>query len=227
MSRPIFRSSLLAVDLNSSVQQIVTPFARGPLEFLKYILTIKVDKLINPFMGKEVCREREVIAQGMEHSVLRPLSRKPDIVLKVPRPFDYLTMLGQNRAAVLRQERAEALALLEGTDVKIPETFIYGNEKKIAGVFTTNGYVIGQRYVEEDKSVSDIATHLADQGLHTLVDEYVHEPRNFVSHGGIVYWVDPTKGTIGRFLESRKLMKVETYRKIRRRLSKVIRFFGL
>jgi len=177
-------------------------------------------------MEKEIDGRRVLI--GMEHRVFQYPPNKPNIDIKISRPFNYLLMLGQDQAAVLHKELLEARELVEGTKVRIPGTLIYETkERNIAGKVPTRGYIMVQHHVQEDKSVLDIATHLADQGLHTLVDEYVHEPRNFVSYGGIVYWVDPTKGIFGRFLESRKLMKVETYRKIRRRLSRVYRFFGL
>ena len=102
-----------------------------------------------------------------------------------------------------------------------------GVNKNLLGVIPVRRYVIGQRYIQEDGSVQEVQERLANNGLRSLVDEYKHEPRNFITQDGIIYWVDPTRGTVGRILERTRIMKVDTYRKIRRRFSKVIRFFGL
>lgn len=177
-------------------------------------------------MSSERFRGRPILSQGMENIVLRG---KSDSVLKISRPFNSISMImaGRNQADVLREELAEARALVSGTSVRIPRTIILsGKERNILGMHT-KPYVMGQRYVEEDETVSNIQSHLAEQGLDTLVEEYRHEPRNFISNNGTVYWVDPTKGTVGRMLETTKLMKLETYRKIRRKFSKLIRAVGL
>lgn len=178
-------------------------------------------------MKTECSNRREIISKGMENIVLRPATRSPNIVLKIPRIVNYLSMLGRDQAEVLRQELAEAYALVDKTTVRIPKTIVIsGKERWMLGI-KTRGYVIGQRYIEEDGTVPDMANHLSGQGLNSLVDEYKHEPRNFVSNSGIVYWIDPTKGTAGRVLDDTKMMKLETYRRIRRKLSRLIRFVGM
>jgi hypothetical protein len=172
-------------------------------------------------------RPREVIAQGMEHNVLRPASGRPDIVVKTPRPFNTLSMVGRDPAQVLRQELREARESVHGTEVQVPRTMILGINKSVLGVIPVRRYVIGQRYIQEDESVPDVQGKLTNNGLNSLVDEHKHEPRNFITQNGIIYWVDPTRGTVGRILERTRVMKLDTYRRIRRRFSKVIRFFGL
>lgn len=169
-------------------------------------------------------RNRELIGRGIEHNVYKARLGK-SAVLKISRFFNRLS-LGINPAPVIRQEREKAQALISNTDVRIPRTLIISFDAKVLGV-PVKRYVMGQQYIQDDGSVMDIGRHLAGQGLDTLVDEYVHEPRNFKSHKGVVYWVDPTKGTIGRVLETTGVTSLQRYRKIRRKLSKVIRFFGL
>jgi len=170
---------------------------------------------------------RQFMSQGIEHDVFRPRLGESNEVLKVSRLFNYVSMVGQDRVLVLRQELADSQRLLQGTDIKIPRTLIYRFSKKLFGTFAVNGYVIRQEYVDDDGSVVDVQKRLASQGLTSLVEEYRHEPGNFVASKGILYWVDPTKGTVGRFLESLGVMNLETYRIIRRKSSKLIRFFGL
>lgn len=170
---------------------------------------------------------RQIIAKGMENIVLGPVARNSEIVIKVSRPANYLSMIGRDQAAVLRKELNEAQALVEGTNVQIPRTVIhYGKELKVLGL-KTKGYVIGQRFIQEDHSVASVGDYLSQQGLTSLVHEHKHEPNNFVTHNSVVYWIDPTKGTVGRVLEDLHIMKLETYRKVRQRFSKVIRFIGL
>lgn len=176
-------------------------------------------------MGKENGR-REFFSQGIEHDVFWPRLGRSE-VLKVSRLFNYVSMVGQDRVLVLRQELVDSQRLLQGTDIKIPRTLIYRFNSKLFGLFPVNGYVIRQEYIEGDGSVANVQSYLARQGLTSLVEEYRHEPGNFVARKGVLYWVDPTRGTVGRILESLGLMDLDTYRVIRRKSSKLIRFFGL
>ncbi len=171
---------------------------------------------------------RQVFSEGMEHVVLRPRSGNPNFLLKQSRWLNAFLMIGRDQAVILRQEFAESQSLLEGTGVAIPRTHIIKTkERKILGI-PVRGYVMGQEYIrKDDNSIPDPREHLSRKGLTSLVDEHKHEPRNFIGNGGVLYWIDPTKGTIGRLLENTKIMKLETYRKVRVKLSKVIRFVGL
>jgi|SRR3989344_74059 len=176
-------------------------------------------------MERKVLNGREVVAVGMEHVVVRPRCENPE-VLKKSRLFNSFSFWPKDPREILRQELRDAQSLVSGTNLAIPRTQIYGVDRDFFG-FKINGFVVRQDFIEEDGSVSDVQKYLADQNLDSLVEELRHEPRNFISRKGIVYWVDPTRGTIGRMLERLGVMKVERYRKIRRRMSKVIRFFGL
>jgi len=165
--------------------------------------------------GRPVRRE---IAHGMEHVVFDSVLFK-DVVLKVSRQCNLLSMMGRNPAGVLRRELINQQRLVEGTTVVIPTTRIFDRGVK--------GYVVAQEHICEDGSVVDIQGYLEGQGLDTLVDEYLHEPRNFISFRGRVYLIDPTKGTVGRILEDLHIMKLTSYRRVRRKLSGIIRAIGL
>jgi hypothetical protein len=175
-------------------------------------------------MSIEAFRGRQKISQGAEHFVLRPILHETDIVLKIATPLNYLFMLGADQAEIIRQELVEAQGLVNGTNLKIPRTHIMAGERLSVLGTNTRGYVVGQKYIEEDESVPDIGTFLANEGLTSLIDEYKYEPHNFISNKGVVYWVDPTKGLAGRFLEHMKIMKLEDYRKLRLQMGKIIRY---
>lgn len=175
------------------------------------------------FVGKEAFGGRAFVGRGIEHDVYR--GRNGKTVLKVLRPFNRLS-LGQDPTLVLRGELKEAHALVGSTSVQIPRTLIVGFDTNVMGV-PVKGCVIGQEYIEDDASVLDIGRHLQRQGLDGLVDEYVYEPRNFKSRGGVVYWVDPTRGVGGRILEAIGIMRLQTYRRVKRKLKQAIRSFGL
>lgn len=167
-------------------------------------------------MNCEIKRQRIVIGEGKEHTVLK----KPDsnIVLKTPKPIHMFLMFGRDRAETLRQELAEAQRLIENTEVKIPRTLIYStHEFKIAGI-RTSGYVIGQKFVKEDGSIEDIKAHLEKYNNSKLINIFNTEHQNFISNKGVLYWIDPTRGIVGRLLENMKIMKSSTYRSIRHKV---------
>jgi hypothetical protein len=186
-------------------------------------------------MARERYHGRERVTTGMEHVVVRPArlacqtegqDRRAE-VLKISRPFNRLTLSFGDPVEILREELGVCQKLVEETCVRIPKTQIYRTNSVCFGRFVVRSYVIRQDYVEEDGSVSNIREVLQQQGLVTLLDEYDHEPGNFVGNGGSVYWVDPTRGMVGRLLERTGKMRIEDYRRLRRRWSGVIRLFGL
>ncbi len=159
--------------------------------------------------------ERELIARGMEHRVWKSKKGNPDIVLKTPRLANHLSLLGFDPASKMRQELAEAKVSLTNTDIRIPRTLIYGVSKRIIANLRIASYVIGQKHIREDGSIHNHQGHLESQGLPSLVQECKHEPKNFISEKGTLYWVDPTRGMMGRVLERTGLIKLEDYRKFR------------
>ena len=162
-------------------------------------------------------KEREIAGEGLEHNILWPSTGNRRQVLKVPRRLNSLMMLRLKSADTIREEVRQARELIHGTEVKIPRTKVH----RING-----SYVMRQDWIDEDQSVPDVANYLREQGLETLVDEYKHEPLNFVAKEGVVYWVDPTKGVAGRVLDRIPLSLVNSHnwRKAKVLLSKPIRF---
>lgn len=167
---------------------------------------------------------RQMLSNGMEHRVF--ISNNNSIVLKRPRPLTYLSFLGRNPSSVIRNELVEAQESLNETNVQIPRTLIYSSNNKRFGMILES-YVIGQSFIEEDRSIINPENHLKEQGLDSLVEEYKHEPRNFISNNGILYWIDPTKGIIGRILERMHLMTLKDYRKLRTKIGKFFKTIGL
>lgn len=157
-------------------------------------------------------KEREVAGEGFEHNIFWT---SPDRrwVKKLPRRLNYASMAGLNRSHAIKNEVSQAQELVEGTAVKLPITHVH----RLNG-----GYIIHQQWNEEDNSVSNVREHLTQEGLQTLVDEHKHESLNFVSQEGVVYWVDPTKGVAGRFLE-RLGVNSNSFRAIKAKLHNPIR----
>lgn len=150
--------------------------------------------------------EREYIGEGREHTVYLSATH-PEIVLKKPKNLTTLaTKLLWNGPEIIRTELQEAHNLVVNTPVEIPHTRVLS---------LNDSYVIAQQYIQEDNS-ADIRSILLNSGLDSLVVEYDLNPSNFSSHQNIVYWLDPTRGQIGRLFERFHIMKLPTYRKIRR-----------
>lgn len=176
-------------------------------------------------MMETVKSGRKVMAQGMEHIVMFP--QKTDrYVIKIPRKLNRISFWPRNPVESLRKELSEAQQLVEGTRVKIPRTHIHGRKFNWPN-HPFPGYIIRQENILEDQSIPDIGEFLEQENLDSLVQEYRHEPRNFISHCDYVYWIDPTKGLMGRVFERTKVMDIERWRNIRMRLHKPIRKLGL
>lgn len=171
-----------------------------------------------------------MIAKGLEFAVYPRLNydgRPIADVLKIPRIFNRASFLFGDSAEILRSELVGAKRLVEGTGVTIPETTIYRINGKLMRFFPVSSVVVRQTFIQEDRSIPDMLKYLTEEGFNSLAEEYRHEPRNFISHDRRAYWVDPARGVMGRILERTGLMSLEDYRRIRRRMSKAIRFLGL
>lgn len=175
-------------------------------------------------MEKHIAR-RLIMAKGMEHIVLSPL-KTDKYVIKVPRILNRLSFWPYDPVSIIREELDEARKLVKDTRVQIPRTNIHpGISEQFGNPYT--GYVIRQHRIIEDQSVSDIQKYLEEEKLSSLVEEFKHEPRNFISNEGSVYWVDPTKGFMGRVFERSRVMDLNKWRKIKVFLHKPIRLIGL
>lgn len=168
---------------------------------------------------------REIIGKGMEHIVLHPKRKELSKLnfMKIPRLFNRMSFWPYEPVPRLQFELMAAEALVAYTRVKIPHTTIR-KEKFSFPECIFPGYIMKQEAIMDDGSVSDIKKLLIEDNLDTLADEYGHEPRNFVSKGGCVYWIDPTTGPVGRILENLGVMKLEKWRKVRLTFHKPIRF---
>jgi len=168
---------------------------------------------------------REVIGKGMEHIVLYPKRKELSKVnfMKIPRLFNRISFWPYEPVSRLQNELMMAEALVACSSVKIPHTTIR-KEKFNFPECIFPGYIMKQEAIIDDGSVPNIKELLIKDKLDTLADEYDHEPRNFVSKSGCVYWIDPTTGPVGRILENLGVMNLEKWRKIRLFFHKPIRF---
>lgn len=131
--------------------------------------------------------EREIVGIGHEHAVYD--SPKTGGVLKVPdRKTQFaLRFLGGYKR--VKEEIAFAEKASTNSPVKMPETRIY----KI-----NNSYVIWQRKIEPDNSISIPETLKKAKPI--FQELYHNNPTNFMSSEGIVWWIDYTRGIIARGL---------------------------
>ncbi len=132
--------------------------------------------------------ERQFIGRGAEHIAFRS-SIRPDLVIKAPYWLNALSLrFHKNPAELIRQELKEASTLVEGTNIVIPETHVFSSK---------SGYIIAQKYIEEDYSLDKAAVL---DSLDVTRFKFRRYSPNFISNGGILYWVDPTKPPLHRLL---------------------------
>lgn len=131
--------------------------------------------------------KREVVAKGLEHTVLKAKNR-PDLVLKTPRAFNYISLFlcGQDATAI-KAEVEHAISLAEESDIATPPTRVFTAGKR--------DYIIAQRFVEEDGSVPDIRQRLLEIPSKFFLNKYDLNPTNFRSNNGSVYLVDLSYGS--------------------------------
>ncbi len=149
--------------------------------------------------------ERELVGQGGEHTVYKANTKK-EVVIKKPRPLTHLSVKYLwGGAEKIKQEIEEAQLLVENTVVTIPNTRVWSMH---------NSYLVTQEMIEEDNSVN-IGEQLQEYGPHSLYTLYQLSPENFASQNGNIYWLDPMKGLLSRFLESSHLLSVEQYKQMK------------
>ncbi len=135
---------------------------------------------------------KELIGEGYEHMVYkRPTSK---FVLKTPTPLNIKSIrLSGKGPRALDSEREFWEKMISNSPVRIPPTRMFLSESKV--------YIMGQRFIEEDGSIEDVASYLRSQGLQVLARKYELDPTNFKSNQGVLYLIDPTKGIEGRLIE--------------------------
>lgn len=129
--------------------------------------------------------ERQIVGRGCEHTVYR--SQHKDWVLKTPRWSVLLCgiILDKIPSQIIAGEFKKARELSQNTGVIFPETRVFPFGK---------GYVVVQKYIQEDYSVSDPEECLLKTGNEDMINAYEIKPDNFIAHEGRLYWVDPTFG---------------------------------
>lgn len=156
-------------------------------------------------------KEWEFVGQGTDHKVYRSPYNSHRF-MKIPGFFNTLAiMLTGMNAAHIQAELAYSEQLVEGSNIKIPETRI------VARRFD---YIMFQDEVVEDGSIGDMGRFIASQKIELLIDKYDQDPKNFVCNGGFVYWVDPTKGRFSRTLDRWQIISSEKYTHLKANLRK-------
>lgn len=129
--------------------------------------------------------ERQIVGKGCEHTVYK--SQHKDWVLKTPRWSVLLCgiILDKMPSQIIAGEFKKAQQVSKDTGVIFPETrvFPFGN-----------GYIVAQKYIQEDHTVSDPEEYLLKTGNEDVINAYEIKPDNFIAHEGRLYWVDPTFG---------------------------------
>ncbi len=215
-------------------------------------------------MGKECISQDDVgkhLGDGMEHRAFMTADGKR--VVKFTRRFHRWTLMLQNKAETMQEELDDSICLVKDTEIKIPKTEIVAcgdNDYLVYQDFVRDDESVGdvglyllrqvinsfELAVEDEEFedgsrevvVTDVDAFNKSKRISSLVDEYVHEPKNFIPNGSKVWWIDPTEAPIARMLKRISRMKIlrritrggmgiEQYRSVRRRLSKLIRLVDL
>lgn len=143
---------------------------------------------------------REVCGRGWEHVVYfssrtKQRKDKQQWVFKHPKRSVLLLTraLGYNSAKKVKEEIQQGDSYISSkktSDVEIPQTRVFDTGK----MGFKKGYILAQRFVKDDKSVSDVRSKLKQEQLNHLVDIYDVSPQNIMSNRGKLYWVDPSHG---------------------------------
>ncbi len=154
--------------------------------------------------------ERERIGGGWEHEVYK--SRREGWVLKRPKlPVILVNNLMRFDARDVRDDLRQAQAVVGETSfVDIPTSRIFEFNGSFLGV-NYSSYIIVQRYVKEDGSVTDIENQLRTSGQEYLANRYTIMNENFVSNMGKLFLVDFTR-TYKRALGKMKIPYAEATR---------------
>ena len=133
-----------------------------------------------------------MVGRGWEHKVMLPKNEilRQNWVLKKPHLLTVLILRITGGVDQLQKEYQEAQILITQTNiVNLPESRIF--DVLILG-FKKSGYIIAQRRLQEDHGIAAIKKTLESAGQDLLADIFDVQPENFVSQGGIIYWVDPS-----------------------------------
>jgi hypothetical protein len=150
---------------------------------------------------------KEFIGQGHEHTVFR-INNNEEWVLKRPRVLQKILY----SKIEIENEIKNNTIRIANENIVIPRTRLFPFNKS---------YIVAQKYIEEDNSVN-IKEQFLEENNEYLLHRYESQPHNFIANQGIVYWIDPTKGSTPRFLEKFFGVEEMKYRKFKRRIRNYI-----
>lgn len=158
---------------------------------------------------------RELIGSGREHEVFR--SNRDGWVLKRPKGpiLAALTLSGFGPKKVIQELRETEDLISSSQILRSPETRVFPFGR---------GYVIAQRFVEEDGSVEDIRAKLKQEGQKLMANRYSLAHGNFINNNGRVYLVDHSHAfyrlgeRLGFKFEDITSIRTRTKRYIKRKL---------
>ena len=162
-----------------------------------------------------MANSRELIGHGREHEVFR--SNREGWVLKKPKApiLMALALSGFGPQKVIQELRETEELIASSKILKSPETRIFPFGR---------GYVIAQRFVQEDNSLEDIRAKLKAEGQTLMANRYSLLHGNFVTNNGGLYIIDHSHAfyrfgeRLGLKFEDITSIRTRTKRYLRRRL---------
>ncbi|HYM65057.1 MAG TPA: hypothetical protein VES68_01040 [Candidatus Sulfotelmatobacter sp.] len=161
---------------------------------------------------------RELIGAGREHEVFK--SNRDGWVLKRPKgPILTALVISGFGPQKVTQELKEAEDLISSSQIlRSPETRVFPFGR---------GYVIAQRFVEEDGSVEDVRAKLKEEGQKLMANRYSLAHGNFINSNGHVYLIDHSHAfyrigeRLGFKFEDITSIRTRTKRYLKRKLQRL------
>lgn len=158
---------------------------------------------------------KEYLGRGVEHITYKTKIGNRDYVLKKPRAYNAWTLRHMfGGTDTLRHELKNSIALAAKSDVVVPKTRIIPFKR---------GYVMGQEFIENDKSVPSIRRAIQETDNSALLLHYETRPQNFLSHDHTIYWIDPTRAPFFRLTDKLPVISEQGIRKGYRALRRIFR----
>ncbi len=170
--------------------------------------------------------EHQKINGGWEHNVYQA-KKSESLILKTPKLTTRLLFtLSNTHADFARIEHEAVERSIQGTKVKLPKwrIFVLPQFRHFPMFPHPTAYVTVQEKIITDNSVPDIPDLLRSEGLIDLLYRYYINPDNFISKGGLVYYVDPTEGiSPAKIFENKGIISKKRYRRIHYLIQKDLR----
>lgn len=161
---------------------------------------------------------RELIGAGREHEVFR--SNRDGWVLKRPKGaiLTSLALSGFGPQKVIQELRETEDLIASSEILKMPETRVFPFGR---------GYVIAQRFVQEDGSVENVRAKLKQEEQALMANRYSLAHENFINNNGSVYLIDHshafyrTGERLGFKFEDIASIRTRTKRYLKRKLKRL------